>query len=203
MANKVFISFRFSDGKKYKDILVEKFKELSYTINKSEDKNRSGMSEDTIQKYLYEKLSDSSITIVILTPNAINYHVKDNFSYKKVYDDWLYDELRYSLEDRTGNRTNGIIALYTPEAKNYVISSESEEVTKISNFENLVRKNMFNVKNEFKHCKIESRWDADVDHYISLIDFEKFINNPKHYIDLAIEKRNRLNEFNLVKRMNP
>ncbi|MGR6005676.1 hypothetical protein ACT7CR_06935 [Bacillus paranthracis] len=151
MASNVFVSFRFSDGLYYKNKLVEKFAELDYTINRSEGEDRSNMSEDTIQKYLYEKLEDCSLTVVVLTPNAINYNTKQVFdietwSNKNVYDDWLYDELRYSLEDRIGNRTKGVIALYTPEAKSYVISAETDEVTTINDFENLVRKNMLNVK---------------------------------------------------------
>ena len=60
------------------------------------------MSEDTIQEYLYDKLKDTSVTIVILTPDAVSYRK----NWLGNYDDWLYDELRYSLEDRNNNRTN-------------------------------------------------------------------------------------------------
>ncbi|GAB2027390.1 TIR domain-containing protein [Lactovum odontotermitis] len=196
MANKVFISFRFADGKSYKDQLVEKFEELDYTINKSEDEDRSEQSESTIQKYLYEKLADTSLTVVILTPEAIEYHRSQN----KI-DDWLYDELRYSLEDREGNRTNGAIALYTPDAKSFVIVSETEEVITIADFENLVRKNMLNVKPDYKYCPTEGRWNSMKDSYISLVSFDKFMNSPKQYIDSALEKRDRIGEFDLVKRM--
>ncbi|MEG3309754.1 hypothetical protein RFL04_11735 [Streptococcus suis] len=56
MATKVFISFRFSDGKEIKDELVDLFDESTEVINRSEDVDRSQMSEDTIQEYLYEKL---------------------------------------------------------------------------------------------------------------------------------------------------
>ena len=59
MATKVFISFRFSDGKEIKDELVDLFDESTEVINRSEDADRSQMSEDTIQEYLYEKLKDN------------------------------------------------------------------------------------------------------------------------------------------------
>ena len=49
MATKVFISFRFSDGKEIKDELVDLFDESTEVINRSEDVDRSQMSEDTIQ----------------------------------------------------------------------------------------------------------------------------------------------------------
>ena len=62
MATKVFISFRFSDGKEIKDELVDLFDESTEVINRSEDADRSQMSEDTIQEYLYEKLKDTSVS---------------------------------------------------------------------------------------------------------------------------------------------
>ena len=59
MATKVFISFRFSDGKNIKDELVDLFDESTEIINRSEDTDRSQMSEETIRDYLYEKLKDT------------------------------------------------------------------------------------------------------------------------------------------------
>lgn len=37
--------------------------------------------------------------------------------------------------------------------------------------------------------------------HISLVPYETFKENTQKYIDLALEKRNRLNEFNLTKKM--
>lgn len=76
MSKKVFISFRFSDGNKYKDYLSTLFTQNDDVINCSEDEDRSNMSEETIKKYLYDKLRNTSITIVILTPQAINHQKK-------------------------------------------------------------------------------------------------------------------------------
>ena len=85
MATKVFISFRFSDGKNIKDDLVNLFDESTEMINRSEDTDRSQMSEETIRDYLYEKLKDTSVTIVLLTPKAVDY----NKDFWGEYDDWL------------------------------------------------------------------------------------------------------------------
>ncbi len=191
--NKIFISFRYSDGIDYKEELVEKLK--GHAIDKSEDKDRSNLNDEQIKKYLYEKLRDTSITIVILTPQAINYKKEGH-----KYNDWLYDELRYSLENREGNRTNGVIALYTKEAKEHLMREEThicevckreKKVKNISNFENLVRENMMNVKDEYKKNKCEGIYDKLDDSYISLIAYENFLENPKKYIDNCLEKRDR------------
>lgn len=205
MATKVFISFRFSDGKELKEELIDLFDSSTEVINRSEDVDRSNMSEDTIQKYLYNKLKDTSVTIVILTPEAINYK-KDLWGN---YDDWLYDEVRYSLEDRISNRTNGIIALYTDDSESSLIKKSTHTCNKcnetsncrtLQEFDNLVRKNMLNVKQAYKESKCDNLYD-DKDSYISLVHFDDFKKDYEKYIDLAKEKRNRKEEFDLIKRM--
>lgn len=206
MAKNVFISFRFSDGEEYKEKLVEIFKDED-VIDYSEDQDRSHMSEDSIRTFLYDKLKRTSITIVILTPKAVDYK-KDYLSGK--YDDWLYDELRYSLEDRADNRTNAVLALYTKEAEDLLFShtthtcdvcNEASNVKSIKNFSNLVKKNMMNIKSAYKNNKCNNVYDSMLDSYCSLIEFDSFINDPDLYLENAISKRDRKHEFELVKRM--
>ncbi|WP_434087953.1 TIR domain-containing protein [Bacillus mycoides] len=68
-----------------KEELEELFDSSTEVFNRSENENRSTMSEDTIQEYLYEKLKKTSVTIVLLTPKAVSYQ-KDIFG---SYDDWF------------------------------------------------------------------------------------------------------------------
>lgn len=197
MANKVFISFRFSDGNEIKEALVNKFEELDYTINKSENVNRSEMSDETIQKYLYDKLKDTSLTVVLITPQAVEH----NLDYWGNIDDWMYDEIRYSLEDRMGNRTNAMIMVYTEDAKDLVIADQNTDVTIVSEFFNLARKNMMNVKSDKKLEPRHGLYNSLEDCYVSLVSYDLFLEDPKKYIDNAISKRDRKNDFNLVKRL--
>lgn len=114
---------------------------------------------------------------MLLTPNAVN-HEKKYIGFKYDYDDWMYDEIKYSLDDRDNNRCNGLIAVYTPEAKNMVIDSFSNsDSTTIKDFDNLVRKNMFNIKTNYKHNPTPGIYDSNLDHYCSLISWENFVNN--------------------------
>lgn len=206
MATKVFVSFRFSDGESLKEELINLFDSSTEVINRSEDEDRSEMTEETIRKYLYEKLKSTSVTIVILTPEAIEYK-KD---WLGRYDDWLYDELRYSLEDRSENRTNGAIALYTDDSVGKLMRSSTHScnvceretnITTILQFNNLVRKNMLNIKSEYKTELCEDLYNSEKDSYISLIHFDEFKKDYKQYIEAAKAKRDRKNEFNLVKRI--
>lgn len=206
MATKVFISFRFSDGKEIKDELVDLFDESTEVINRSEDVDRSQMSKDTIQEYLYEKLKDTSVTIVLLTPEAVSYR-KNWIGH---YDDWLYDELRYSLEDRNNNRTNGVVAVYTDDAKDMILESsshycahcqETKSCRTLKCFDNLARKNMLNIKQSYKKNPCNDLYDDSHDSYISLVSLEEFKQDYTKYIDNAKDKRDRLHEFNIYKRM--
>ncbi|MCO4478829.1 hypothetical protein Si139_01451 [Streptococcus infantarius subsp. infantarius] len=206
MATKVFISFRFSDGKEIKDELVDLFDESTEVINRSEDVDRSQMSKDTIQEYLYEKLKDTSVTIVLLTPEAVSYRK----NWIGNYDDWLYDELRYSLEDRKNNRTNGVVAVYTDDAKDMILESsshycahcqETKSCRTLKFFDNLARKNMLNIKQSYKKNPCNDLYDGSHDSYISLVSLEEFKQDYTKYIDNAKDKRDRLHEFNIYKRM--
>ncbi|MFW5890717.1 MAG: molecular chaperone Tir [bacterium] len=206
MKRKIFISFRFDDGFNVKENLVSFLEKRDLIVNKSEDVDRSNMSDDSIEEYLFEKLRDTSITLVILTPNAINYKI----NHLGELDDWLYDELRYSLYERKGNTINGVIALYTEDAKESLMRSsksfcqtcKSQHTSSlISDFNNLVRKNMMNVKPSFKKNSCDGYYDSNYDSYISLVAINDFMANPDHYLDIAYDKRKSCNQYNLVKRL--
>lgn len=215
MASNIFVSFRFNDGHGYKKELEKVFENSGRVVDFSEDTDRSNMSEETIKKYLYAKLRETSVTIVILTPQAIQYKTKQEWNgwqYETKIDDWLYDELRYSLEDREDNRTNGVVAIYTPEARDLIMSHsthscdkcnyQATNITTIHDFNNLVRKNMFNIKDSYKHHQCNDVYHHLNDHYISLISFEDFKGRHEDYIDNAVGKRERLGQFkDIVKRI--
>ena len=197
MAKNVFISFRYSDGKQYKDYLSKVFDKYEDIIDYSEDVDRSHMSDFTIKQYLYGKLRRSSVTIILLTPSAIN-HRKD---WRGNYDDWMYDEIRYSLEEREGNRTNGLVAVYTPEATNLLVNVQPSGTVSVNNVDNLFRKNMMNVKQQYKKNPNPGLFDRDYDSYCSLLAWDEFIKNIGKYIDIASQKRDFIYKYDITKRL--
>lgn len=197
MARKVFISFRFSDGAKYKNELTQLFDSSTQVIDCSEDQDRSSQSESTIKNYLYGKLKNTSVTIVIITPKAVE-HQKN---WRGEYDDWMYDEIRYSLEDRENNRCNGLIAVYTPEAKNLLISSTANNLTTLRDVDNLFRKNMMNILPSYKKNPKEGVYDGTWDSYCSLVSWDDFKKNYADYIDKAGVKRENTYKYNIKKRL--
>lgn len=197
MAKNVFISFRYSDGYRYKEEIAALFDKSKYTVDFSEDQDRSNMSDYTIQNYLYSKLRRSSVTILILTPKAVM-HQKDYFGR---YNDWIYDEIRYSLENRENNRTNGLIAVYTPEAESQICRENSNGNTIIYDFENLARRNMMNVKSSYKTNSEPGVYDRDYDSYCSLVPMHEFKRNFVKLIEIASWKIDNNCRYDIVKRI--
>ena len=217
MARNVFISFRFSDGHFYKDELAQLFDKSDDTVDCSEDKDRSKMNDQIIKDFLYAKLKRSSITIVLLTPKAINYNISSRYNTllgktEYYYDDWIYDEVRYSLENRFNNPTNGLIAVYVPETERYLfrrsthicpVCNKETDVLQLFDFDNLVRKNMTNIHERFKLNKCPGVYDGDYDSYCSLVEYNDFKDNYTEYIEKATKKRNELFKYKLYKMMKP
>ncbi|MCR5787819.1 MAG: TIR domain-containing protein [Bacilli bacterium] len=196
MTRNIFISFRYADGIKYKEHLQRLFDMSDNFCDFSEDEDRSNLNEDSIKRYLYSKLKKTSLTIVIITPMALNYR-EDRYGR---IDDWMYDEVRYSLEDRENNRSNALIALYVPEVEHRLISKGVDgNIIKVNNFNNLCLKNMFNVLPEHKMCSTRDSYNRDYDSYCSLVPFDDFVRNPKKYIQIAEYKRDNINNYKLIK----
>lgn len=209
MSRKVFISFRFNDGYTYKEILEKLFSESEHIIDCSEDKDRSQMSDDTIKEYLYKKLRTTSVTVFIVTPESLTYHTAYKNG-KLVYDDWLYDELRYSLEDREENRSNGLIAVYTPEVESMILKNKMHncsccgkgyKIIEVNDLQNLFRKNMFNVKSSYKSNHCENVYDFEADCYCTFVSWKKFMNDFEGYIERAANKRERIHCYEICKKI--
>ena len=194
MAKNVFISFRYSDGSVYKEYLSNLFDKFSDTVDYSEDVDRSRMSDSTIQQYLYRKLRRSSVTIILLTPSAVNH--KRNW--RGDYEDWMYDEIRFSLENREENRTNGLIAVFTQEAANMLVHKISDSIISVNNVDNLFRRNMMNVKPSYKKDPNSDVFDPNYDSYCSWVEWDKFITNVGKYIDIATQKRDTIYKYNIT-----
>lgn len=197
MARNIFISFRYSDGNYYKTKLSSMFDSFYDTVDYSEDVDRSRMTEETIRQYLYRKLRRSSVTIILITPLAIN-HKRNWFG---GYDDWMYDEIRYSLENRDYNKTNGLVAVYTPEAEKEIIERNANGTISVKEADNLFRKNMMNIKSQYKRNPSPNIFDGDYDSYCSLVSWNDFTSNLGKYIDISIKKREELYKYDIVKRL--
>ncbi|TNE79415.1 MAG: hypothetical protein EP332_11250 [Bacteroidetes bacterium] len=227
MGRKIFVSYKYFDSQVqdlniYEDSLYGKIKiqttarhyvdkltdilEDDDHIYKGEDDDESmeSLADSTIGSKLGDKIFDSSVTIVLISKG-----MKEQFKAER--DQWIPWEISYSLkqQDRQGqkSKTNGVIAVVLPDelgSYSYYITHDPECNCRMLNtgilFE-ILRENMFNVKNPNRSI-CNGKWIYSGDYsYIDSVKWEDFMVSPTKYIDKAIELRDRISEFDVVKNL--
>lgn len=177
---------------------------LTDHTNKAEkdDEDLSHLTEEVIQQKLYDRIYDSTVTIVLVSKN-----MKENRQEKL---QWIPREISYSLKDKTRedrtSYTNGVLAVILPDENNSYDHGikHFDCVTKIQtqNFFKIISSNMFN-RNEHKKnicstCGTEHHYGNDHS-YIYPVKWDDFIKNHNDYIDHVLALKDRTDEFDLTK----
>lgn len=224
VGRKIFVSYKYADydvlnlegqeNTKVRDY-VTKFEdklENSDHIYKgeSDDEDLSELEEETIWEKLKDRIYDSSITVIFISPN-----MKENNKLDK--DQWIPWEVSYSLKetsrkDKNGNpvtsRTNAMVAVVLPDS-NGSYSYYLKDNSCCSNgcrthFTNklfqIIRDNKFNNKNcKKKVCENNSTiWNGECS-YIKAVKWDDFILSYDTYLNQAYERQDNLDEYEIVK----
>jgi hypothetical protein len=172
-------------------------------VYKGEKSNEdiSHLSDDTIDSKLKGKIFDSSVTIVLISPNMIDHFTNEE-------DQWIPNEISYSLRNKTREgRTsgaNGLLAVILPDRNgNYthaVYKSNCATIWNTGSFFKIIGDNMFNAdpKTGFTCNQCSGVHFTHQKHsYIHPVLWDVFINNYNHYIDHAISLRDEIDSFNV------
>lgn len=231
MGRNVFVSYKYSDSlvqdldlyesvgfgvyrfnrkivttaRHYVDKLAEKLEKEDHIYKgEADDESMESLEDSTIGSKLGDKIFYSSVTIVLISKGMKNLSLPEK-------DQWIPWEISYSLkqQDRQGqkSKTNGVIAVVLPDEYGryeYFITHDSECNCRMLNtgilFE-ILRVNMFNVKNPNRSV-CNGKWIYNGDYsYIDSVKWEDFINSPSTFIDKAIEIRDRKEEYELRKNL--
>jgi len=227
MGRKIFISYKYVDddvynitgsiwGSTVRDY-VDKIEEIigeSDHIYKaeSEGEDLSHLSEEQIWEKLKNRIYDSTLTIVLISPN-----MKELF--KKEKEQWIPREISYSLKavsrknkngDPVTSSENAILAVVVPDRNNsynYYINYKdccADGCRILSNCRifNIISQNMFNAKElNKKECEDGTIVYYGDSSYIKVVKWEDFIDDIDFYIDKAYELRDRIDEFNIIKEL--
>lgn len=183
--------------------LMEKV--LTDHTNKAEkdDEDLSHLSEDTIQQKLYDRIYDSTVSIVLISKK-----MKDAREEKL---QWIPREIAYSLReqsraDRT-SYTNGILAVALPDEEgkyDHAIVHQDCGVRswQTNSFFKIIGGNMFNKKDKnHEFCdSCSSHHHHGGDHsYIHPVKWDDFVEDHNKYIEHVLDLKDRLDEFKLTK----
>ncbi len=189
MARKTFISYKHSESQDLRDRIVESLgDDASYYQGETADSpDLTDTSTENIKENLKDMMYNTSVTIVIISPN-----VKQS--------KWIDWELEYCLkritrQNRT-SQTNGIVAVIqkvnggyswfkTSNIQSDGCHSSSYSTTLVYD---IINKNRFNqnpMQYSCETCKIVPESTAS---YISYVDEETFLNDPETHIENAFDK---------------
>ena len=224
MGKKIFVSYKYADSQVenltiYENSTVRdhvtKFEEIldpSDNIYKgeSEGEDLSSLSEETIWKKLKDRIYDSSVTVVFISPG-----MKESWKAEKAQ--WIPWEISYSLKevsrknkngDAVTSRSNAVVAVVLPdiygsysyylESKNCCESGCTTHHT--DKLFSIIRKNKFNLKDANKKtCDTGSTiWYGEFS-YIEAVKWGDFINNYSAYIDSACDRQDNIDDYEICK----
>lgn len=228
MGHKIFISYKYHDSnvlkitnniyqsdtvRDYVDQLQNYFDSTDDIYKgESDDEDLSRLTEDAIWSQLKDRIYDSTLTIVMISPN-----MKENFVSER--DQWIPWEISYSLKEVTrknvsGNMvtsaSNAILALVLPDKKgsySYYITDNNCcmgtcRTLHTNTLFKILRDNMFNKKKpDCRTCDNQSIIHYGESSYIISVKWRDFIKNPKQYIERAYSIQNSIEQYNIVKEL--
>lgn len=224
MGHKIFVSYKYSDqnvanltpfeNSTVRDY-VDKFENLldrTDNIYKGEHEGEdlSSLSETTIWEKLRDRIYDSSLTIIFISPE-----MKE--AWKNDHDQWIPWEVSFSLRetnrrDSSGNaitsKTNAMIAVVLPDRNgNYSYYLEQKNCCSTTcrthhteKLFQIIRDNKFNQNNgsNYKCNNGDFIWSGDFS-YIEAVKWNDFIKNISHYINKAYERQENINDYKITK----
>lgn len=161
------------------------------------------LTDDTIESKLKEKIFDSSITVVLISPNMFDRSIPEK-------DQWIPNEISYSLRYKTrgdkNSNPNAMLAVVLPDVNgnyDYAVRHQNCVTTWLTNtYFSILGDNMFNrkTKNQQICTTCGSTHHFGSDHsYIHPVKWSDFIGNHNSYIDHALSLRESLNDFEIKK----
>lgn len=225
MGKKIFVSYKYADNQVQnlvsgEDSTVRDYvDEFEKKVDSSDDiykgehdgEDLSDLADDTIWKKLKDRIYDSSVTIVFISPE-----MKE--SGKKDRDQWIPWEVSYSLKETSRKNKNGdpitshsnamlaVVLLdkngsytYYLEPKSCCSSGCTEHHT--DKLFTIIKKNKFNrTKNVSKHtCDNGTTIWTGTYSYIEAVKWSNFITDYQKYIDAAVDRQDHIDDYDIYR----
>lgn len=201
MAHKTFISYKYSEARNLRDSIIEKLGDDAtyYKGETSDSPDLTDTSTENIKAALKDMMYDTSVTIIIISPNMKS-------------SNWIDWEIEYSLKNITRkNRTShtngvvGVIMKYSGGYDWFKTTSDNSDGCTSSRYDeskvySIINNNRFNQNPKVYSCDVCKTVDALTGSYIAYVEEETFLSNPQKYIDNAYDKsENDADGYDIVK----
>ncbi|MDR2407805.1 MAG: TIR domain-containing protein [Bacteroidales bacterium] len=200
MAHKTFISYKYSEAQNLRDKIIEALGDDAtyYTGETSDSSDLSDTSTGNIRRVLSDMIYQTSVTIVIISPNMI--HSK-----------WIDWEIEYSLKEinraNRNSKTNGVVGVimkvnggYDWLTNHYRNCHDSPCINyKKDKLYPIIHQNQFNSNPPIQHCSLCKTFDFMNGSYITFIEEETFLQDPQKYIDNAYQKSQNIDNYCITK----
>ncbi len=227
MGKKIFVTYKYSDSdvctlNRYSPTLMgmspttkvrhyvdelQNLLEKDDHINKGEEdgEDLSNFKNSTIKSRLRDKIYDSSITIVMISPGM-------KAAYTNESDQWIPWEISYSLkehtrEDRT-SRSNAVLAVVLPDRQNsyyYFIQDKNCcastcRILQTQTIFQILRENMFNTKRPaLMNCNNDLKIYTGYHSYITSVKWSDFKSNVSAHLNTAMQINQDISNYEIVK----
>ena len=189
MAHKTFISYKYSEAQRLRDDIIAALGDDAtyYKGETSDSPDLTDTSTENIKRNLRNMMYDTSVTIVIISPNMK----------KSKWIDW---EIEYCLKNNTRkNRTShtngvvGVIMKYNGGYDWFKTATKHTDGCSSSSYKeefvyDIINNNRFNQNPKVYSCNVCKTVDALSGSYISYVEEETFLADPSKYIDNAYDK---------------
>lgn len=220
MGRKIFVSYKYGDSNvkalpenpnnttaRFYVNELQSILEDDDHINKGELDGQSlaDFSDSTIESKLRDRIYDSTLTIVLISPNMKSIDAEN--------DQWIPWEISYSLREKTrAGRTSGanaLLAIVLPDrldSYEYFIKDNScshcnSRTLKTNTLFNIFQRNSFNIKNpEFVECASHETSNKSYRgraSYIQYVKWQDFKKDPSRHINEAYAAQKNIDSYNV------
>jgi MTH538 TIR-like domain (DUF1863). len=189
MAHKTFISYKHSEAQKIRDDIIKALGKdaVYYRGETSNSPDLSDTSTENIKKALTDMMFDTSVTIVVISPNMTE-------------SNWIDWEIEYCLKninrkDRIShiNGVVGVIMKYNGGYEWFKKKKRKDDGCIISSYDenkvyDIINKNRYNQNPKKYSCDVCKTVDSLTGSYIAYVEEETFLSNPNKYINNAYDK---------------
>ena len=217
MGKKIFVSYKYADSdvapllgyyrttvRSYVDELENYFDHTDHIYKgESDDEDLSWLSENAIWEKLKDRIYDSTVTIVMISPNMRETNRSDRSQ-------WIPWEISFSLKETTRNdrtsHTNAMLAIVLPDSfgsYDYYLTHESCGSTThhTDRLFKIIRENKFNILNPNRRiCSQCGCFHYYGDYsYIEATKWCDFINSPDYFVNKAVKRQENKDLYKITK----